>query len=63
MDTSFDIEPLIHGSMKKKLPELELAVDGFITPEQADKLKVIKEHLENLESRKAELEFVMRLRK
>ena len=24
-DTSFDIEPLIHGSMKKKLPELELA--------------------------------------
>lgn len=33
-DTSFDIEPLIHGSMKKKLPELELAIDGFITPEQ-----------------------------
>lgn len=32
-DTSFDIEPLIHGSMKKKLPELELAIDGFITPE------------------------------
>jgi hypothetical protein len=31
-DTSFDIEPLIHGSMKKKLPELELAVDGFIDP-------------------------------
>ena len=56
LDTSFDIEPLIHGSMKKKLPELELAVDGFITPEQAGKLKVIKEHLEDLESRKAELE-------
>lgn len=56
LDTSFDIEPLIHGSMKKKLPELELAVDGFITPEQAGKLKVIKEHLGDLESRKAELE-------
>ena len=25
LDTSFDIEPLIHGSMKKKLSELELA--------------------------------------
>ena len=23
-DTSFDIEPLIHGSMKKKLPEVLL---------------------------------------
>ena len=55
-DTSFDIESLIHGSMKKKLPELELAVDGFITPEQAGKLKIIKKHFEDLESRKAELE-------
>ena len=55
-DTSFDIEPLIHGSMKKKLPEPELAIDGFITPEQACKLKVIKKHFEDLESRKAELE-------
>ena len=55
-DVSFDIQPLIHGSMKNKLPELELAVDGFISPEQAGKLKIIKKHFENLESRKAELE-------
>ncbi|MHC6178857.1 IS110 family RNA-guided transposase [Clostridium sp. JNZ X4-2] len=55
-NTSFDIEPLIHGSMKNKIPELELAVDGYITPQQAGKLKIIKSHLENLESRKAELE-------
>ena len=56
LDASFDIEPLIHGSMKEKLPELELAIDGYITPEQAVKLKVIKHHTEDLESRKAELE-------
>ena len=55
-DTSFDIGPLIHGSMKNKLPELELAIDGYITPEQAAKLKIIKEHFDNLEARKAELE-------
>lgn len=55
-DTSFDIKPLIHGSLKKKLPELELAIDGYITTEQAGKLKIIKKHFENLESRKAELE-------
>ena len=56
LDTSFDIEPLIHGSMLDKLPELELAVDGYISPEQAGKLKVIRKHFEDLESRKAELE-------
>ena len=56
LDTSFDIKPLIHGSMKAKLSELELAIDGYITPEQAGKLKVIKKHVKDLESRKVELE-------
>lgn len=56
LDTSFDIKPLIHGSMKSKIPNLELAIDGYITPEQAGKLKIIKKHFENLESRKEELE-------
>ncbi|MFT9486643.1 MAG: IS110 family transposase, partial [Tepidibacillus sp.] len=59
LDTSFDLEPLIHGSMKDKLPELELAIDGFITPEQAEKLKVIKQHYEDLKSRKADLEKII----
>lgn len=59
LDTSFDIEPLIHSSMKNKIPELELAIDGFITPEQAGKLKVIQQHYENLESRKADLETII----
>ncbi|PWA04576.1 IS110 family transposase [Pueribacillus theae] len=59
LDTTFDIEPLIHGSMKNKLPELELAIDGFITPEQAGKLKVIKQHYEDLLSRKADLENII----
>ena len=55
-DTSFDLEPLVYKSLKKKLPELRDAIDGYISPEQAGKLKVIKAHYENLESRKAELE-------
>ena len=55
-DTSFDIEPLIHGSMKKKLPELELAVDGFIDEHQAGKIKVIQNHYQDLQARKKELE-------
>jgi transposase len=56
LDTSFEIEPLIHCSMKAKIPELELAIDGYITPEQAGKLKVIRKHFTDLESRKSELE-------
>ncbi len=55
-DTSFDLGPLVYKSLKKKLPELRDAIDGYITPEQAGKLKVSKAHYENLESRKAELE-------
>ena len=38
-DTSFDLEPLVFKSLKKKLPELRDAIDGYITPEQAAKLK------------------------
>ncbi|WP_019535288.1 IS110 family transposase [Paenibacillus ginsengihumi] len=58
-DTSFDLEPLIHGSLKRKLPELTLAIDGVLAPEQAGKIKVIKQHYENLESCKAELESIV----
>lgn len=39
-----------------KLPELELAVDGVFLPEQAAKLKIIRQHYDDLEIRKAELE-------
>ena len=59
LDTSFDIEPLIHGSMKKKLPDLELAVDGYIVPEQADKLKIIKRHYQDVQDRKSDLESII----
>ncbi len=59
LDKSFDIEPLIHGSMIDKLPELKLAIDGFITLEQAEKLKVIKQHYEDLKSRKVDLEKII----
>src|SRR5690606_24299470 len=58
-DTSFDLEPLINGSMKGKLPNVELAIEAPIKPEQAGKIKVIKQPYEDLESRKAELESII----
>ena len=59
LDTSFDIAPLIHGSMKSKIPDLELAIDGFITPEQAEKMKIIKQHFDALQSCKNNLEILI----
>jgi transposase len=59
LDTSFDVEPFIHGSLKQKIPDLQLAIDGFITPEQAGKLKVIQHHYEELEFCKADLETII----
>lgn len=58
-EPSLKLEALVHGSLKKKLPELELAIDGIITPEQAEKIKIIKQHYEDLQSRKAELESII----
>jgi transposase len=55
-NTEFDIEPLIYGSMKHKVEELKLAIDGVITPEQAGKIGVIKQHYEDLQARKVDLE-------
>ncbi len=55
-DEPLDVASLVHGSMKSKISDLELAVDGEFTPEQAAKLKIIKEHMDNLQGRKEELE-------
>ncbi|MCT4595121.1 MAG: IS110 family transposase [Anaeromicrobium sp.] len=59
IDTTFDIKPLIHGSMYKKLEDLQLAIDGFITPEQAEKLKIIKQHYDGLNLCQSNLEDVI----
>ena len=58
-DGPIELESLIHGSLKKKLPELSLAVDGIFSPEQAGKIRVIMNHLDNLKTRKDELELLI----
>ena len=55
-DTSFDLEPLVFKSLKNNLPELLDDIDGYISPEQASKLKIIKTDYENLGSQKAKPE-------
>lgn len=59
LEPDVDLPSLIHGSLKKKLPELELAIDGVITPEQAEKMKLIKQHYEQLVANKQALETII----
>jgi len=58
--TNFDVAPLIHGSMRSKIPELQLAIDGLITPEQAFKLGVIRQHYDSINECKNKLEAFIR---
>ncbi len=55
-DTHFDIEPLLHRSMLPKLDDISLAIDGVITTEQVSKLQIIKQHFDNLNICKSDLE-------
>jgi len=59
LDTNFDVTPLIHTSMRAKAPDLQLAIDGIITPEQALKLTIIRQHYDSLEFCKLNLEQVI----
>jgi len=50
-----DLPALIHGRLKNKLSDLELAIDGKITPEQAGKMRIIKGHYDSLMASKDQL--------
>ena len=56
---SFDVEPLLHGSMKSKIQDIKLAIDGLVTNEQAQKLKIIEQHYNSLQLCKENLEHVI----
>lgn len=59
LDTNFDVTPLIHGSLRAKASDLQLAIDGLISPEQAQKLAIIRQHYDSLEVCKLNLESVI----
>ncbi len=47
---------MIHGRLKSKLLDLELAIDGKITDEQAIKIRITKSHYDALTLCKSDLE-------
>ena len=55
-DKNFDFRPLLKKSLKQKAEDIGLAIDGEITPEQAEKMKIILSHMESIGLCKANLE-------
>ena len=51
-----NIEQLVHKRMKNKLQDLKIAMEGALTPKQAEKIRVIKVHYNALAICKEDLE-------
>jgi transposase len=52
----FDVTPFVHKGCKKPIEEIQAAVDGSISREQAVKLRVILEHIDELQAHKLRIE-------
>lgn len=46
---TFDVTPFVHGRCKTPIEEIQAAVDGAISPEQAVKLRQCFDHIDELE--------------
>jgi transposase len=55
-DKNFDVEPFVDHRCKTPIEEIQLSIDGTITTEQAQKLKIIRSHMESLALCKTDLE-------
>ena len=55
-NSDFDVAPLIHGRCKASLEEIQAALDGELTLAQAEKLKLIRLHMETIDKLKDDLE-------
>jgi transposase len=52
----FDVAPFVDGHCKTPIEEIQAAVDGVMCAEQAEKLRIIRSHMNSLELCKANLE-------
>ena len=52
----FDVRPFVDGRCKHPVEEIQAAVDGSISPEQAVKLREILHHIDELETHKHNIE-------
>ena len=52
----FDVAPYVSKKCKTPIPEIQAAVDGAMCANQAEKLRIIRSHMQNLELCKVNLE-------
>jgi len=52
----FDVRPFVDGRCKSPIEEIQGAVDGLFNESQAEKLKIIREHMDDLQKLKMLLE-------
>jgi transposase len=52
----FDVTPFIHGGCKTPIEEIQAAVDGSVSPEQAAKLREILKHIDEIKLHKHNIE-------
>ena len=52
----FDVAPFVHGRCKTPIEEIQAAVDGAVSNEQAVKLRQCLSHIDELEMHKTEIE-------
>lgn len=53
---TFDVAPFVDGRCKTPVSEIQAAVDGAVSPEQAVKLRQCLTHIDELEAHKREIE-------
>jgi len=58
-DKDFDVAQFVHKGCKTPIEEIRLSIDGVISHEQAEKLKIIRSHMDNLALCKNGLETVI----
>jgi transposase len=58
---NFDVSPFVHGRCKTPIAEIQAAVDGAISTEQAVKLRQCLAHIDELEAHRNEIEQVILL--
>ena len=54
--SNFEVAPLLHSRCKATAEEVAAAIDGELTYAQAEKFKIIRQHMEQLEKHKTALE-------
>jgi transposase len=55
-NSDFDVAPLLHKGCKASVEEIQAAIDGEFSFAQSEKLKIIREHMKNLEELQNTLE-------